>query len=191
LVICDYFWLYVWNNWSWVKHIFTSIVPTFHSRYRRYVLITNEFHEFCRFTISGTSDDGKTSYGLKSMHIIIVSKIRHSHRQVRGWHGTMSGPNRAKVGLAGPTSLAGRPGFGIFFENHFIHVSREVGGVGQWRPKSVKAEKVDWLATCTAGRPSAPNRLKLMVEILLTFYKYPHPISPRHRSVKKVRFSFL
>jgi hypothetical protein len=28
-------------------HIFTANVPTFHSRYRRYVLITNEFHEFC------------------------------------------------------------------------------------------------------------------------------------------------
>jgi hypothetical protein len=28
-------------------HIFTINIPTFHSRYRRYVLITNEFHEFC------------------------------------------------------------------------------------------------------------------------------------------------
>jgi hypothetical protein len=28
-------------------HIFTTNIPTFHSRYRRYVLITNEFHEFC------------------------------------------------------------------------------------------------------------------------------------------------
>jgi hypothetical protein len=28
-------------------HIFTANIPTFHSRYRRYVLITNEFHEFC------------------------------------------------------------------------------------------------------------------------------------------------
>jgi hypothetical protein len=28
-------------------HIFTTNIPTFHSRYRRYVLITNEFHKFC------------------------------------------------------------------------------------------------------------------------------------------------
>jgi hypothetical protein len=28
-------------------HIFTTNILTFHSRYRRYVLITNEFHEFC------------------------------------------------------------------------------------------------------------------------------------------------
>jgi hypothetical protein len=28
-------------------HIFTTNIPTFHARYRRLVLITNEFHEFC------------------------------------------------------------------------------------------------------------------------------------------------
>jgi hypothetical protein len=28
-------------------HIFTANIPTIHSIYRRYVLITNEFHEFC------------------------------------------------------------------------------------------------------------------------------------------------
>jgi hypothetical protein len=28
-------------------HIFTINIPTFHSSYRRDVLITNEFHEFC------------------------------------------------------------------------------------------------------------------------------------------------
>jgi hypothetical protein len=27
-------------------HIFTANIRTFHSRYRRYALITNEFHEF-------------------------------------------------------------------------------------------------------------------------------------------------
>jgi hypothetical protein len=27
-------------------HIFTANIPTFHARYRRYVPITNEFHEF-------------------------------------------------------------------------------------------------------------------------------------------------
>jgi hypothetical protein len=28
-------------------HIFTANIPIFHSKYRRYVLITNEFHKFC------------------------------------------------------------------------------------------------------------------------------------------------
>jgi hypothetical protein len=28
-------------------HIFIVNIPIFHSRYRRYVLIINEFHEFC------------------------------------------------------------------------------------------------------------------------------------------------
>jgi hypothetical protein len=28
-------------------HIFTTNIPKFHSRYRRYVPITNEFPEFC------------------------------------------------------------------------------------------------------------------------------------------------
>jgi hypothetical protein len=28
-------------------NIFTANISTFHSRYRRYVLITNEFYKFC------------------------------------------------------------------------------------------------------------------------------------------------
>jgi hypothetical protein len=31
---------------SYKMHIFTANIPTFHSRYRRYVIITNEFYEF-------------------------------------------------------------------------------------------------------------------------------------------------
>jgi hypothetical protein len=57
-------------------HIFTVNIPTFHSRYRRLMLITNKFHEFCWFTISGTSDDGKASYGPKFIHIFIMYKPR-------------------------------------------------------------------------------------------------------------------
>jgi hypothetical protein len=54
------------------------------------VPITNKFHKFCWSTILGTSDDGKAQYGPKSMHIFIMAKIRHSHRQydMRKWHGT-------------------------------------------------------------------------------------------------------
>jgi hypothetical protein len=62
-------------------HIFTTNIPTFHSRYRKWVLITNEFHEFCWSIISGTSNNGKAPYGPKTMYIFIMSKIRHSHRQ--------------------------------------------------------------------------------------------------------------
>jgi hypothetical protein len=51
------------------------------------------------------------------------------------------------------------------FENRFIHVSREVGGVGWWCPKLVKAG------------------LKLAVEILLTSYKYP--LYPHRRRVRR------
>jgi hypothetical protein len=28
-------------------HIFIANIPTLHSRYRRYALITNKFHKFC------------------------------------------------------------------------------------------------------------------------------------------------
>jgi hypothetical protein len=59
-------------------HKFTTNIPIFHSRCRRWVPITNEFHKFYLSTISGTSGDRKPPYGPKSMHI---SKIRHSHGQ--------------------------------------------------------------------------------------------------------------
>jgi hypothetical protein len=89
--------------WHHKMHIFTTNIPTFHSRYRRYVFITNKFHEFCWSTISGTSDDEKAPYGPKSMHIFIMSKIRHSHRKydTRKWCGIKHGLNRAKVWPAG------------------------------------------------------------------------------------------
>jgi hypothetical protein len=35
-------------------------------------------HKMHIFTFSGTLNDGKASYGLKSMHIFIMSKIRQS-----------------------------------------------------------------------------------------------------------------
>jgi hypothetical protein len=85
------------------------------------VLITNEFHEFCSFTFSGTSDDEKASYGPKSLHIFIMSKIGHSHRQcgTKRRCGTKPVPNRAKGWPAGHTSLASRPGFGVFSKSIF------------------------------------------------------------------------
>jgi hypothetical protein len=97
-------------------HIFTANIPTFHSRYRRYVLITNEFYKFCWSTILGTSDDGKAQYGPKSMHIFIMYEIRHSHRKydMRKWCGTKHGLNRAKVWPTGHITLVVRPCVGIF-----------------------------------------------------------------------------
>jgi hypothetical protein len=60
------------------------------------------------------------------------------------------------------------------FENRLIHVSREVGGVGQWRPRRLVGRQRVW----SGSRPSAPNNLKLVLEILLTSYKYPpYPLS--------------
>jgi hypothetical protein len=45
----------------------------------------------------------------KSMHIFNMSEIRHSHGEydTRGRCGTKPGPNQAKVGPVGPTSLVG------------------------------------------------------------------------------------
>jgi hypothetical protein len=97
-------------------HIFTVNIPTFHSIYKIYVLITNDFHEFCWSTISGTSDEGKAPYGTKSMHIFIMSKIRHSHRKydTRKWHGTKHGLNWVKVWPAGHITLPCQPWVGTF-----------------------------------------------------------------------------
>jgi hypothetical protein len=90
-------------------HLFTANIPTFYLRYRKYVLITNEFHEFCWSTILGTLDDRKVSYGPKSMHIFNMSKIRHSPREydMRGWCDTLAhwqslGPTEKKWGRPAP-----------------------------------------------------------------------------------------
>jgi hypothetical protein len=38
----------VWGSVGGHKmHIYTAKMLTFHVRYRRYVLVTNEFHKFC------------------------------------------------------------------------------------------------------------------------------------------------
>jgi hypothetical protein len=66
-----------------------------------------------------------------------MSKTKGSHRQydIRGRHGTEPGPSRAKVGPAGPTSLAGQPGFGVFLKSVFnmcqVKSTRRVSNVGK------------------------------------------------------------
>jgi hypothetical protein len=167
-------------------HIFTANISTFHSRYLRvpWVLLIYHFRNIRWW---------KISYGLKSMHIFNMSKIRHSHREcdMRGWCGTKDRTNRAKVGLIGPTSLASRPGVGAIMNSALA--------MCQWRSvHGISDAQSQWRPSWEAGRPHArlasqelaSNHLKSMVELTHSTYKYPsYPL--RWKSVKKVRFSFL
>jgi hypothetical protein len=135
------------------------------------VLITNEFHEFCWSTISGTSDDRKASYRSKSMHIFNMSKIRCSHREydTRGWCGTKPKPNRAKVGPAGWL------GVGAFSNSSLLTCQgRSVHGVSNaqsrcghetWPPSHPS-----WPTSLTSGPPE-PHFLPK--HWLNPQYKYP------------------
>jgi hypothetical protein len=157
------------------------------------VLITNEFHEFYRFIILGTSDDGKGSYGSKSIHIFIISKTRGNHRQydTRGQSGTKLGPSRAKVGLAGPTSFAGRPGFGVFLKSVFstcqLKSARRVSNVGKAvLPQIWPSDQVKESAGLTSGPPEpklhSMHRVNPPINTLLLLHA---------EGVKKMRFSPL
>jgi hypothetical protein len=174
-------------------HIFSTNIPTFHSWYRRYVLITNEFHEFYWSTILGTSDDGKAPYGLKSMHIFIMSKIRHSHRQyeMRKWRGTKYGLNWAKVWPAIHITLAGWPCVGAFLKTILstcpaeamlkLSIVQRLCKEETWLPGQVA-----WLADLASG-PHVPN---LRPEHCLT-PKINTTMLVLAESVKRVRFSPL
>jgi hypothetical protein len=135
-------------------HIFATNIPTFHSSYRRYVLITNEFHEFYWSTISETSDDGKAPYEPKSMHIFNMSKIRHSYREydMSGWCDTKPGPSRAKVGPTDPTSLASRLGVGAF-SNSALPTCRERSVHGAFNAQS-RCVQETWRSVTLPGRPA-------------------------------------
>jgi hypothetical protein len=127
------------------------------------VPITNEFHEFCWFTISGTSDDGKASYGPKFIHIFIRSKTRSSHQQydMRGWCGTKPGPSQAKVWLAGPNPWLVGHGLASFQNSSSAHVnlSRQEG-YPMWERqcyhKACLPSQAKWPAGLTSG-PTEPN----------------------------------
>jgi hypothetical protein len=174
-------------------HIFTVNIPTFHSRYERKVLITNEFHEFCWSTISGISDDRKTSYRQKSMHIFNMSKIRHSHNEydTRGWCGTKPKPNWAKVGRTGPTSLAGPSGVGAFSNSTLpMCQGRSVHGVSNAQSrcghKTWPPDHPSRLGGLTSGPPEPHFRPKHRLNPIINT-----PILLLTESAKKVRFSFL
>jgi hypothetical protein len=144
-------------------HIFTTNIPTSHSRFRRQVTITNEFHEFCWSTISGSSDDRKAPYGWESMHIFIMSKIRHSYRQydMRKWCGTKHGLNRAKVWLAGHITLATRPCVGAIRKTILstcpVEVTLKVpNDQRQCKEETWPPDQVAWPVGLRSG-PHSPN----------------------------------
>jgi hypothetical protein len=119
------------------------------------VLITNEFHELCWSTISGTSNDGKAPYGSKSIHILIMSKTRGVHGQydTKGQRGTRPRPSQPKVGLTGPTPLAGWPGPGTFPKTIFTTCqSKSIRGVSNMG-KVVKQLNVAARPSFMADRP--------------------------------------
>jgi hypothetical protein len=144
-------------------------------------------------TISGTSNDAKAPYGPKSMHIFIMSQIRHSHRQydTRKWRGTKRGLNRAKVWPPGHTTLAGRPCVGTFPKTILFTCLAEavlkVSNVQrQCKEETWPPRQVAW----SAGLTSGPHMYNLQTQHRLTL-----PINtmvlPPTESVKRVWFSPL
>jgi hypothetical protein len=107
-----------------------------------------------------------------------MSKIRGVHGQydMEGQHGTRPKPSQLKVGLAGPTPLADRPGPGKFPKNVFT----------TWQSKSVRGvsnvgntvERLNLAArpSCMADRPNKwASRAQSSARALpYSSYKYPH-----------------
>jgi hypothetical protein len=151
------------------------------------VLITNKFHEFCWFTFSGTSDDGKAPYGPKSIHILIMSKTRGVHGQydMRGRRGTRFGPSRPKVGPVGPTPLASRPGPGAFPKAIFTmcqsKLVRRVSNVGKG---------VEWLnlairPSCMVGWPDKWTSHAQSSTRTPSYSSYKNPHAPPRRGCQE------
>jgi hypothetical protein len=119
------------------------------------VLITNEFHKFCWSAISGTSNDGKAPYGPKSMHIFIMSKIRHSHRKYDTeqmmWHKARAQPNQ---GVADRRHHFGWPAMcWRISKNCFVYMSSRGDAQGIQCPKKVQGGNLGARPSCMAGRP--------------------------------------
>jgi hypothetical protein len=155
---------------------------------------TNEFHEFCWSTISGTTDDGKAPYGPKSMHIFIMSKIRHSHRQydTRKWHGIKHRLNRAKVWSASHITLASRPRVDTFPKPIFTTCQGEsvrgVSNLGMAVQGGNLATRPSCMASWPAGLSSGPHAPNLWPRHCLTPPTNTMVLS-LEESVKRVRFS--
>jgi hypothetical protein len=154
------------------------------------VLITNEFHEFCSSTISGTSNDEKAPYGSKSMYIFIMSKISHSHRKydTRKWYGIKHGLNRAKVWPTGHITSVGHSCVGGFLKIVLSTCLAEAvlkvsNAQRRCKEETWSPGQVAWLVGLTSGSHT-PN---LRPEHRLTPINIT--VLPLAESVKKVRFS--
>jgi hypothetical protein len=94
---------------------------------------------------------------------------------MRGWHCTEPGPNRAKVGPAGPTSLVGQPGVGAISISALpTYQERSVHGVSDAQSRSRPSWVADRPCVQPAGQGLVSYRLKSMVELTHSTYKYPH-----------------
>jgi hypothetical protein len=119
------------------------------------VLITNEFHKFCWFDLSLTSDDEKAPYGPKSIHILILSKTRGVHGQYdmkeMTWHKAWAQPSQ---GVAGRPHHLGRPTMcWCISKNHFVNVSSRGGAQGIQCPKVMQGRNLAARPSCMADRP--------------------------------------
>jgi hypothetical protein len=163
------------------------------------VLITNEFHELSWYTISGTSDDGKAPYGPKSMHLFIMSKIRHNHKQydMRKWCGTKHRLTQAKVWLAGHVTLAGQPCVGAFPKTILSTCPEEAklkvsNAQRWWKEETWPPDQVAWPADLTSGpqvsnpqpehcfNPPINNHVLPLVEVVKRVMFSPLECSPVH-----------
>jgi hypothetical protein len=120
------------------------------------------------------------------MHIFIMSKIRHSHRQydMRKRCGTKHRLNRAKVWLVGHITLADRPCVGAFSKTILSTCQAEMV------PKASSAQRWCKEETWPAGLTSGPHTPNHWPQHHLT-----PPINtmvlPPAEGVKRVRFSPL
>jgi hypothetical protein len=115
----------------------------------------------------------------------------HEQYDTKERRGTMPGPSRPKLGPAGPTPLADRPGPGAFLESIFtICQSMSVRGVSNVG-KAVEQLNLSARPSCMVGQPNKwASRANLRPQHCLT-----PPINtkmlPLVESVKKVWFSYL
>jgi hypothetical protein len=157
------------------------------------VSITNEFYEFCWSTIWRTSDDEEAPYGWKSMHIFIMSKMRHSYRQydMRKWCGTKHGLNRPKVWPAGHITLVGRPCVDAFSKTILSTCPAEAvfkvsNAQRQCKEETWLPGQVAWPVSLTSGLHALnPQPLHCHTPPINTM------VLPLAECVKRVRFSPL
>jgi hypothetical protein len=157
------------------------------------VLITNEFHEFCWFTILGTSDDRKPSYGPKSIISSLCPKPRVvTNNMTRVDNVTQSpGPAEPQWGQPAPPPWSAGQGLASFQNPPSARVNlSQQEGHQMWERwcchKAWPLGQVKWSAGLISG-PLEPklgprHQLNPPINTLL--------LLPA-KSVKKVRFGPL